>query len=335
MKKNLKKALAGALSVTAMAAQPATAIAAEATTATAALEAREEESVAVVHDVQGEFHFHQDELTPADEVFNLFGTVATAACAKPGFAMDEVKQEDYYVNVKGTIKKAYSLTLDQIKAKESRQETMKCSCAGGMALATTNVTGMPVSSILQMADLEDGTNTITFKSADGYGIPMPLQYVLDKEALLVYKVGDREMDAENGGYLQVWMPDTVAKYFTRQVTEIELARSEELPEVAGPENTYQVSILNRFNNSFSVGDKISFEGYADDFNTAISAVEFSMDGGETWTSFETKNASPRLWVYWNFDYVAEETGTYRLDVRAKGADGTVSPLASSVMFTVE
>ncbi len=335
MKKNTKKALAGALSMTAILAQPATAVAAEAATAVATLDTREEESFSTVQNVQGDFHFHQDVLTPADEVFNLFGTVATAACAKPGFAMDGVTAEDYYVNIKGTIRRDHSLTLDQIKAKDSRQDTLKCSCAGGMALASAMVTGVPVSSLLQMVDLEDGTNTITFRSSDGYGIPLPLQYVLDKEALLVYRIGDTELDAQNGGFLQVWMPDTVAKYFTRQVTEIELGMSEELPEVAQPESTYQVSILNRFDNSFKVGDQIGFEGYADDFNTAISAVEFSLDGGETWTSYETANTTSRLWVYWHFDYLAETAGTYRLDVRARAADGTVSPLASSVVFTVE
>jgi DMSO/TMAO reductase YedYZ molybdopterin-dependent catalytic subunit len=334
MKKNMKKALAGALSVTAVMAQPAAAVAAEAPAA-ASLDSREEESFARIQNVQGKFSFRQDEVTPADEVFNLFGTVATAACAKPGFAMDEIAQEDYYVNVNGTIVKDYSLNLNEIKSKNSKVQTLKCSCAGGNALAMAQVTGVPVSSILEMADLKDGTNTITFKSADGYGMPMPLQYVLDKDAMLVYKIGETELSSENGGCLQVWMPDTVAKYFTRQVTEIELGRAEQLPEVAGPKETYQVSILNRFSDSFRVGDQIRFEGYADDFNTAITAVEFSLDGGETWTSYPTADATANRWVYWNFDYAAEAPGTYRLDVRAKAADGTVSPLASSVVFTVE
>lgn len=335
MKKKSKKVMAGALSMAAVMAQPATAIAAEAPSSVAVLDSRAEESFDKIQNVQGAFRFSQNVATPADDIFNLFGTVATAACAKPGFAMDQMAEEEYYVNVKGTITKDYSMTLDQIKAKSAGQQLLKCSCAGGKALATAQVTGVPVSSIIEMADLEEGTNTITFKSADGYGIPMPLQYVMDKEAMLVYKIGETELDSQNGGYLQVWMPDTVAKYFTRQVTEIEFGKSEKLPEVAQPENTYQVSILNRFSDSFKVGDQISFEGYADDFNTAISAVEFSLDGGETWTSYKTTDATSRLWVYWNFDYVADTAGTFRLDVRARAADGTVSPLASSVVFTVE
>lgn len=331
MKKNVKKIIAGAVGASTLVA----AVAAQAETVIPALQEREAETYDKVSNVQGDFHFHQDELTPSDEVFNLFGTVATAACAKPGFAFEGIQSEDYYVNVKGTVKKAYSLNLEQIKAREAKEEVLKCSCASGMALATTLVKGAKVSEIVQMAEIEEGTNTITFKSADGYGMSLPLQYVLDKEALLVYQIGETELTAENGGQLQVWMPDTVAKYFTRQVTEIELSAQAETPEIDQPEQTHQVSIVNRFRDNFKVGDMIGFEGYADDFNTPITAVEFSMDDGETWTSCATDNTTSRLWVYWYFDYQTEAAGTYKLDVRAVAADGTVSPLAASMVFTVE
>ena len=331
MKKNMKKAFAGLTG----AATLLTAVAAQAEAVAPAIEEREAETYAKVANVQGDFHFHQDELTPSDEVFSLFGTVATAACAKPGFAFEGVASEDYYVNIKGAVKKAYSLTLDQIKEREAQEQTMKCSCQSGMALATSSVIGAKVSDILEAAEVLEEANTITFKSADGYGLAMPLKYVLDKEALLVYKIGGTELTAENGGQLQVWMPETVAKYFTRQVTEIELSVEAEEAEVIQPEQTHQVSIVNRFDNAFKVGDMIGFEGYADDFNTEITAVEFSMDGGETWTRCATENTTARLWVYWHFDYQAEAAGTYKLDVRAVAADGTVSPLAASVVFTVE
>ena len=86
---------------------------------------------------------------------------------------------------------------------------------------------------------------------------------------------------------------------------------------------------------FSVGDQITFEGYADDIGQAIAAVEFSMDNGETWTSCATDDVTSKMWVYWYFGFTAEQPGTFKLDVRARTADGRVSPLASSVVFTVE
>lgn len=333
MKKSIKKTLAGMTGAATLLSGAVCVVADE--VAVPSLETREEEAFNTIENVQGEFHFHQDELTPSDDVFSLFGTVATAACAKPGFAFNGITEETYYVNVKGAVKKAFTLNLDQIKAREKEEVVLKCSCSSGMALATTLVTGTKVSDVLQMAEIEEGANTVTFRSADGYGIPMPLQYVLDKEALLVYKIGDRELTAENGGQLQVWMPDTVARYFTRQVTQIEVSKEESIPDVVQPENTYQVSILNRFRDNFKVGDQIGFEGYADDFNTRIIALEFSMDNGKTWSSYETPDTTSRLWVYWHFDYTTQAAGKYKLDVRAVAADGSVSPLASSMVFTVE
>ena len=234
-----------------------------------------------VANVSGDFTFCQDVVTPADEVFNLFGTATTALCAKPG------------------------------------------------------VKGVKVSDMLSMTDIAPEVNTITFKDKDGYGLPMPLSYVLEKEALLVYQIDEQKLS--EGERLQVWMPDTVAKYFTRAVTDIELSVSDEVPEVQGPDDEYRakVNILSTVDGGFKVGDMVSFEGYADDCGVKVASVEFSMDGGETWTSFDASSSNAEDWVYWHFDYVAETAGTFKLDVRAVTEDGTVSPLASSVVFDVE
>lgn len=301
------------------------------------IEEREQEAYTKVANVQGAFAFSQDVLTPPDEVFNLFGTAATYACAKPGFAFDEVDRQEYYINVSGNIKKACTVGIAELEKLESVERNMVCTCAMSVTAAQASVRGVRVADVISMADLEDGVNTITMKDADGYGIAMPLSYVLEKDALLVYEIGDVPLTTSQGAPMQVWMPDTVAKYFTRQVTEIELTAQAEVPEVEGPEDAYRakINVVNRFADSFAVGDLIAFEGYADDCGTAIAAIEFSLDGGETWTAYETEGANGEQWVYWHFEYVAEAAGSYKLDVRAVTEDGTVSPLASSVVFAVE
>lgn len=95
------------------------------------------------------------------------------------------------------------------------------------------------------------------------------------------------------GSLQLFMPATVAKYFTRQVAEIELTAEETAAEVQQMPDALRakVGIVNRVDGAFSVGDRIVFEGCADDCGKAIQAVEFSMDGGATWTTCETTGAT--------------------------------------------
>ncbi|MDO4493808.1 MAG: molybdopterin-dependent oxidoreductase [Clostridia bacterium] len=325
MKKNLKKILSGAASATLLASQAV---------AFADTQAVEAEAQATAYDeianVQGEFSFNQDVLSPADEVFNLFGTAATGVCAKPSFAMNDADiAEKYFVNVGGKLRNEYTTTLADLKAKGGESKITVCSCSMSNALAQTKVTGARVSDILELAGVMDDANAISFVSADGYKSTMPLEYALENEAMLVWQIADKE----NPNGLQVWMPSTAAKYFTRQVTELEVFHTDEALNVEKPQGA-KVSILNHMDDAVAVGDGIVFEGFADDCGTAIAAVEFSLDGGKTWTTCKTENADPKKWVAWSFGYVAEAPGSYKLDVRAVAADGTVSPLASSVTFTV-
>ncbi|MDO4493518.1 MAG: molybdopterin-dependent oxidoreductase [Clostridia bacterium] len=291
------------------------------------------EEYTAVANVEGTFAFDQDELTPADEVFNLFGTAATAACAKPGFALNRAERAEYYVNVGGKVKKNFTISLEKLKEMNKTGNEMVCSCGSSGAAAMARVAGVSVADILSMAELDPTANAVAFKDAEGYGIPMPLKYVLDKEAVLAYEVNGEE----NKEGLQVWMPATVAKYFTREVVEIEVLSLDEEPAVVevNPEYRAKVSVVSRFDKPFVLGDAIAVEGYADDCGKAISAVEFSLDNGATWTKHETPGTTGDKWVYWHFETVPAAAGTYKLDVRAIAEDGTVSPLASSVVFTVE
>ena len=198
--------------------------------------------------------------------------------------------------------------------------------------------GVPLSSIVEMADLEEGVNTITAYGADGFGQPLPLRYALEKNAMLVYQVNGQELTtATEGSSLQLWMPETVARYFTRNITDIELTREESVPEVQEADPCYRnkINIMNYADGcTFAAGDEITFEGVADDLGSPITAIEFTFDGGRTWTTCETEGATADKWVNWQFTTSFEQTGDYEMTVRAKTADGNVSPLAATLLFTV-
>ena len=252
MKMNLKKILSGVASASMLASQAVAFADAETIETDAPVLAYDELS-----NIQGEFSFNQDVLSPADEIFSLFGTAATGLCAKPSFAMNDTDvAEKYYVNVGGMLKNEYTFTLAELKAKGGTNQITVCSCGMGEALAQASVTGARVSDILELAGVMDEANAISFISSDGYKSTVPLQYALKNDAMLVWQIGDKE----NPVGLQVWMPSTIAKYFTRQVTEIEVFHADEEIKVDGLEGA-KVSILNHMNDTVAVGDGIVFEGY--------------------------------------------------------------------------
>ena len=82
-----------------------------------------------------------------------------------------------------------------------------------------------------------------------------------------------------------------------------------------------------------VGKTIRFKGNAYDFGHAVRAIQFSLDDGESWTSYDVSGSSPDLWVHWTFSYTPERAGAYRLLVRCVTDDGRVSPLSDVAEFT--
>ena len=289
-----------------------------------------------VANAQGAFTFNQEGVTPNDELFNVFGTALTSMCSKPATELVDVEGgvANFYVNVGGNIKKNFTIDVRDL-AEDANQETMMaCSCATGSPFGQAAVIGVPLASVVGMADLEDGVNTVTAYGADGYGEPLPLRYALEKNALLAYQVNGQELEAATGSSLQLWMPETVARYFTRDIVNIELTQEDAEPDVH-PCYRNKINIMNYSDDCvFKAGDEITFEGVADDLGSPIAAIEFSFDNGRTWTSCDTDGATADKWVNWQFTTSFEEKGDYRMTVRAKTADGMVSPLAATLLFEV-
>ena len=336
MKKNTKKVLAGlTLAASPLSVNPAADEFVLGEYTLSAAEAHRAEYTKLAN-VQGSFRFTQDVLSPSEDVFNLYGTAVTGMCAKPAFAF-EAGEEDvgrHYINVSGSMKHDYSVTVNDLRA-HTRTRVAACSCATGKAVTQVQISGVPVSSILSLAELQEGVNTLTVTASDGYKVSMPLRYALDREAMIVYQVNGDELAMNQR--TQFWVPGAVAKYFARDVVDIEVTCQAETPEIieADAEQAAKVSIMNDAKDAvFNLGESIQFEGYADDCRSAVAAVEFSMDGGETWTVCETPNATTDRWVYWYFTIAPEAAGEYELTVRARTEDGTVSPLASSMRFAV-
>ncbi|MEG0503532.1 MAG: sulfite oxidase [Raoultibacter sp.] len=80
---------------------------------------------------------------------------------------------------------------------------------------------------------------------------------------------------------------------------------------------------------------VTLSGYAQAFDTPVTALQFSADKGQTWSSFAVDDADPDCNVNWSFTFSPQEIGTYHITIRAQTADGRITPLPSCATVVVD
>lgn len=84
----------------------------------------------------------------------------------------------------------------------------------------------------------------------------------------------------------------------------------------------------------TAGKTVSLKGTAYDFGHAISAIQFSLDDGQNWTTYETPDTNDYQNLTWTFDWTPEQVGEYTLLVRSVNDRGDASPEAAYVHIHV-
>ena len=172
----------------------------------------------------------------AEGVFSYDQEAVRVVCGA-GIALASENPLDWQLTVSGAVNDAYTASVGDLAGDESVQQKMTCTCggnpAGGRAIVTANVKGIPVESILERAGVQPGANAVTFVSADGTETMLPLGYVIGRHGVLSYEINEEALTASVGGSNQLWMTRTPANYFVRDVVEIVVSAEDEAPAVPG------------------------------------------------------------------------------------------------------
>ena len=83
------------------------------------------------------------------------------------------------------------------------------------------------------------------------------------------------------------------------------------------------------------GDPIELKGVAYDFGHAIVGVQFSLDGGEHWTTYPCEGMTDERTVSWSFRFIPERAGRYALSIRSVNDRGETSPESACVELEIE
>lgn len=285
---------------------------------------------------------------------------------------DVAEYEDWVITVSGMVDTPKQWTLSELIAEapsETFVSTMECEInpANGEWIGNAEITGIPVSWILNQVGVQEGAGYLTAYGADGYGNPAvygsdfndgnSIDNVENEGSWIVYEINGKPLSRMEGFPCRMWNQGHAISNSARWFNEIEVhdrgyhmhdgIGDPDDPTTGVPWTNHEETEATFYNKPtvavmgtpegliIPAGEPYAFEGYAYAIDEQIATVEFSLDGGETWTAFDTSDSDKFKWVHWRFAYAPDDPGAYVLQVRATTSEGRISYLPDRVMVNVK
>ncbi|MBS5451047.1 MAG: hypothetical protein KHZ24_07535 [Coriobacteriia bacterium] len=148
-----------------------------------------------VHNVQGSFSFSAAGGSSKSEVACVSAT------------------QDGDLAISGAVSRAFTVRLGD-----------PCCSAVGPVIARAGVEGASVADLLKRAEVWEGANVVSFTSADGFVVRLPLEYVLGRASVVASRIGGVPVKESEGCANQLWIEGAPSHYAVRDVVRIGVER---------------------------------------------------------------------------------------------------------------
>jgi hypothetical protein len=170
-----------------------------------------------------------------------------------------------------------------------------------------------------------------FTSRDGYTESLPMSTIqAAPEILVVYELDGVPLRVEHGFPARILIPGHYGMKSPKWLDRIDLVNHESggYWEQQGWDHNASIKTMSRFDAPRD-GDivklgPVAVAGVAFAGNRGISKVEYSTNGGASWTAAEVAPPlSPLTWVLWTSTWTPGSEGSYQLKVRATDGSGSL------------
>jgi len=251
----------------------------------------------------------------------------------------QVDPDRWSLSFTGMVDNPYTLTFDEILAMDELEEhTVTLSCVsnevGGGLVGTANWLGVPLSSLLDRAGVQEGATQIVGRSVDDWTAGFPTDTLDDgRTALLAVGMNGEPLPIIHGFPARLVVAGLYGYVSAvKWIEEITLTRWEDFDgywvprgwSKEGPMKTMSRIDVPRSRETVAAGPT-AVAGVAWSPPRGIQAVELSIDDGE-WRQCEiAAPGSDETWVQWKTEWDAPP-GDHVLRVRALDGEGELQPL---------
>ena len=255
-----------------------------------------------------------------------------------------VPSAGWTLKVGGMVDRPLRLSYADLEALPSATEIVTLECisndVGGALMSTGSFTGIPLRDLLTKAGPRQGAGAVNFRARDGYTESLALPAVMSAPDILVaYLLDGSPLPDAHGFPARVLIPGRYGMKGPKWLDEIVLAASEEggFWEGEGWDPLAPIQTTARFDvprdGAVLRRGVIALAGVAYAGSRGIQAVEWSADGGRTWTPVEVKPPlSSAAWTLWHATWTPDREGVHSLAVRARDGGGQLQSSQSAPSF---
>ncbi len=128
----------------------------------------------------------------------------------------------YVLQVTGLVENPAEYTYDEVISRQSYSKIVTLYCVEGWN-AKILWEGILVSDLISESEVSSEANTVIFHAEDGYTTSLPLDYILDNDILLAYRMNGVTLPKERGFPFQLVVEDKLGYKWIKWVTKIELS----------------------------------------------------------------------------------------------------------------
>ncbi len=136
-----------------------------------------------------------------------------------------VDKESYRLTVKGLVDRELSLPYDDIVSLDNYEKVVTLHCVEGWSVKIL-WQGVLVRDILKKAGPKNSAKIVILRAVDGYSTSFPLEYFMNNDIIIAYKINGVVLPPERGFPFQLVAEDKWGYKWIKWIKEIELSDNE-------------------------------------------------------------------------------------------------------------
>ncbi len=237
---------------------------------------------------------------------------------------------DWALTIDGLVDQPLTLTYEALRQLPEIESMRTLECignpVGGSLIGNAVWSGFALQPLLDQAGIKSSATRARFYATDGYSTAVDLEWIMQPDVLMAYKMNGQLLPREHGYPLRILMPGLYGQKMPKWIERIEFIDHpyQGYWESRGWSDTASVqtnSIIHTPPHQSKIEGRAAIQGVAFAGVRLITAVDVRVDGGDWMPATLTQGETSMAWTQWYVLWTPPAAGTYEIEVRATDDTG--------------